>query len=805
MSRQQMQQQSHFKSQTNNKPTNSPLKAKHHPKSISAASAYNKENIIKQEEETEEVDVEDSKTEDYTEVSAYTELANKIFVDKFYSNNQLRPTKVATPANNSNLLLSVTDAQKIEEKRYLASKEHQEDMVNRLMQQGEVMTENSKALTSAYLSKELQECTFAPRIKTAKPRRTLDQFLKDQQEHLLQKEEKTRRLQEEKSRNAKTQEEATFKPSICQGSKKILQKKQKSQSQSQEKTQFHQRLHHVGKNAHTKQMQAAAERDSPNLPRDSVDSQFVGRRVATSSSQAQSKRTSKTVEAPTFKPQIHKKSKNLKRDDRVDNILYNDALRRQHKVIEASKMKSRSTSLPGMSFASKRALAMRFIKEFDIAILEFLEVGKEPKLTYLELIELLRKLCFIKESEHMENTNLTPEKILAYDLWYTLHADKHSGVHRRNLLVFLLGILNLHFPITKIQAHAEQLEEKSSPQEEEQNPLIDQFKNPILPDETNPPYDRKMIGEVDADGNFELNEEEVGKLHKIYNLWYINRMCSGDNLGQLFSTRSQQEFSYHPEINATSQKMAQNYRERILEDTAELIQQNKLAAPKDGKLTHVDLLIVSKKVTEEKVQKYGELLQEEKARELTFKPQTVKYDPSLSASVLRSEQDNDDMESRPTNTRKMNPMPSESMGRDRVFELYSLAKPQILKTDKDKIEADFEKNASECTFQPILYANKKSNYAAEPKEFYAKGIEKNIERMRLARLEKEHQQKQLERGFTTGNEGHFNFAVDNRKFSNNSLSSVDRRSSVRNYRGTSTSGYRENSESIQERIFISEI
>jgi len=428
-------------------------------------------------------------------------------------------------------------------------------------------------------------------------------------------------------------------------------------------------------------------------------------------------------------------------------------------------------------------------------------------LTYLELIEILRKLCFIKESEQTDTTNLTPEKILAYDLWYTLHADKHSGVHRRNLLVFLLGILNLHFPITKIQTHADALQEEQEdePQENEeedmQSPLIDQFKNPVLPDETNPPYERRSIGEVDSDGNFELAEEDVGKLHKIYNLWYINRMCSGDNLGQLFSTRNQQEFSYHPEINAASQKMAQNYRERILEDTAELIQQNKLAAPKDGKLTHVDLLIVSKKVTEEKVNKYGELLKEEKARQFTYKPHTTKYDPNLSASVLRSEhEDIDDLESRKTNTRKLNPMPSESMGRDRVFELYSLAKPQILKTDKDKLEADYEKNGAECTFQPTLYTNKNANYAAEPKEFYAKGIEKNIERMRLARLEKEHQQKQLERGFSHGNEGHFVFAVDNRKFSNNSLSSVDRGSSIRNYRGTTTSGYRENSESIQERL-----
>ena len=74
-------------------------------------------------------------------------------------------------------------------------------------------------------------------------------------------------------------------------------------------------------------------------------------------------------------------------------------------------------------------------------------------------------------------------------------------------------------------------------------------------------------------------------------------------------------------------------RERILEGTSELIEQNKIKAPKDGKLTHADLLVLSKKVASEKVEKFKASLAGSELRYCTFKPSTNDY--SLTSKLFQ--------------------------------------------------------------------------------------------------------------------------------------------------------------------------
>ncbi len=196
--------------------------------------------------------------------------------------------------------------------------------------------------------------------------------------------------------------------------------------------------------------------------------------------------------------------KRVKRNDRIDHLLYSDALRRQHKMSEHTKSKSKSMSIstPGVSFTTKKATATRFIKEFDIAILEYLEEDKDPKLNYIQLNDFLRRLRFLKESEQFESPRFTPERLLLFDMWYILYGDKHKGIHRRNLLVFLLGVLNLHFPITKIQP-----QEHHHHRHSEDNSMTDMKKGDISPSELGPEHfinpgmpnngERKVIGIFD--------------------------------------------------------------------------------------------------------------------------------------------------------------------------------------------------------------------------------------------------------------------------------------------------------------------
>ena len=460
-------------------------------------------------------------------------------------------------------------------------------------------------------------------------------------------------------------------------------------------------------------------------------------------------------------------------------------MRRQHKSMEMSRMKPKSNT-QNMSDASKRALATRFIKEFDTAILDFLEVGKEPKLDYIQINELLKKLSFLKDSETVDAPHFTPERILLYDMWYSLYGDKYKGVHRRNLLVFLLAVLGLHYQITKITKNntknANQMvredddedgirhqESMSNIQSEEED------KNAFDPStlQSNPEIgqrQRRIVGTFDNAGNNEFTPEEVKKIQKIYDVWYLNRLRSYDNVGHMISSRKFEDHSYHPEILESSKQMAQSYREKILEETAELIQKNKITAPKDGKLTHADLLVLTKKIVKEKVQQQGEAIRDEQFKDCTFQPQTNDGQSSKilgkdkthrNGSQVREEDNLDET------TRKL----SASIGKNKALELYALAKSRNNKKDRNTLEIDYEKNCDECTFTPDITTTRNIKPSTGPADIYAKNIDKTIERIRTARVEREELNIYKERGFSTGGERHFQFSIDN--FKKNKGSAMD--------------------------------
>ena len=152
----------------------------------------------------------------------------------------------------------------------------------------------------------------------------------------------------------------------------------------------HSRLYRISKNAQQKQMQDIAEKEEVNIIDSDASSQFIGQL---------SKLSNKSHGPPekdvTFIPNIHKKSKGIDRKTKIDTILYNDAMRRQHKYLDYTK-KASTQKVPGqkMSEGSRKALASRFIREFDNIIGEFVESEKQEKLDYLQLNEFLKKLLF---------------------------------------------------------------------------------------------------------------------------------------------------------------------------------------------------------------------------------------------------------------------------------------------------------------------------------------------------------------------------------------------------------------------------
>jgi len=719
--------------------TTSPSRQKYYPNPFESSRGPNRENKPQYYEESEAGSYSHRGA---SNVSAYTELANRMYIEKVLNESQTRRKSFGGSSSKENLILSKNAIDSIEARRHLPTKEWQEETMNRLIRQGTGIDENANALISSYLTREMAECTFAPKTASGKkPTRNLQKFLEDQRQHQEKVEFKRQILRErnlqEKSRE---REETTFQPEICRKSAKIVERK------SQEATPAYQRLYNKSKP------------DENTFSNSKTRSSFDARKSISTTSQL------KTQRAPTphrFTPEIHKRSKSIKRDVQVDKILYGDALRRRQKQMIISQDKEKRNPPTPLSQSSKKALTTRFIREFDIIVMDFIDSDLESKLNSTQVVDFLKRLSFLKEYESTNHPHSIQEKVLLYDMWYTLRADKYQGIHRRNLLVFLLAVLNMSFTITKIL---------KNPQSN--NSTVCEFESarqnfsPTLPDGQSP-RERQILGSFDIDGNYSVTEQDVQDIHKIYNAWFVNRLHSSDNIGQLATKKSFKDFSYQPEINKSSSNMAQNYREKLLAGTAELIQQNKVPMPKDGKMTHIDLLIASKKVVSEKISRYSDAFNQEQQKDCTFKPQTKRYSSNFSTEGNQEPR---------SSSRRQGSMTPEPMGKERVFELYSKAKPYILKRDRHAHEVEFERQLQECTFHPnVQRSGTKENDAP----VFAKGIEKNILRMRNARNAKEKIQKNSERGSKLEeNPGYLVFTLDNkiRNSSKDRKSTQDRRS-----------------------------
>ena len=577
---------------------------------------------------------------------------------------------------------------------------------------------------------EIAECTFAPKINNIKPRRNLDQFLDDQKQYQDKAETKKRILKTQMTQ-LQLKEEGSYQPEICQKSRQMLGDKSKA------KGLVYERLYNASKDR-KKRMENVDQRAILSVNgRLEETSRFVDPRTDENLLIIKNKESiGKTRDG--FTPNIDKKSKSIKRYQRVDSILYDDAIRRQNKQREISHQRNNSSCIT-MSSVSKQALAVRFIKEFDQGILEFLESPKVPKLSYIQVNEFLKKLCFLKDSENINHPRCIIERNLLYDMWFILKCDQYDGVHRRNLLVFLLSVLNLYFPITKIQdsdcaENDKAVTAKDGREDEDKasfcSPVTHTF-NPISP-EGQPHREKKRIGKFDLNENWEISEQDVESIHKLYEPWYINRLSSGDKFKQSKNRKVYEDHTFHPEINESSKVKAQLFREKILANAADLIQQNKMPAPKDSRMSHADLLIASKKIAEDKINKFGELLDEDQVRNCTFQP----------------------LIKQPINGLRNTP------GIDRASDLYSMSKLNVFKKDKNRDEVELERNYNEYTFQPNLGRRNTEYERPSSSRTLGRGATKSVERIRNARIEQELKASYFERGYKIGNEENFIFSLD---------------------------------------------
>ena len=147
------------------------------------------------------------------------------------------------------------------------------------------------------------------------------------------------------------------------------------------------------------------------------------------------------AENSTFAPLIQRRSKILLREEKVEDLLYKDAIRRSSNSTKNTQIQSK-TQIPEISLQvfsnnSNKILEKKFLKQFSSVL------PARNKFDYISLHEVMKKLGFILSKN--ENDSSVKERTLLLKIWTYLDGEENKEISRRNLAVFLLAILGLPY------------------------------------------------------------------------------------------------------------------------------------------------------------------------------------------------------------------------------------------------------------------------------------------------------------------------------------------------------------------------
>lgn len=305
----------------------------------------------------------------------------------------------------------------------------QQDFADELIKRGEELKEKKRILAEIAEKEEINLALQKERAKT--PNRNFGQFLTDQNIYADKKETRIKFAQL-KADQERLVNDPIPQPAISRKSKEIVS--QKKENDPLYEKEVHIRLYEAAKyrNLLKKNISSplVTTDETPQateasfLIKDHVENEYFFR------------------ESFNFQPRVNSKSKSIIREERIDSILYKDAIRRQNKSQE--NIRPRPTQ-KFLSDQSSKLLAKRLIKEFEEEAYNFFEPNKEHVFSYNEMCEFLRRLHFVKDVQDNASSHFIHQKSLLQILWAVLRGDKFGGVSSRNLLVFLLAIMGLDF------------------------------------------------------------------------------------------------------------------------------------------------------------------------------------------------------------------------------------------------------------------------------------------------------------------------------------------------------------------------
>lgn len=267
-----------------------------------------------------------------------------------------------------------------------------QDITTRFEQYKQNSQKNMEFLAAEQQAREQEIHTFQPSGSGNSKRRSLGEFLREQERFSKQKQEKLSCLREEQEQCEESSLSTAYHPSLNENSLRIMQEKPRENS-------VFEKLYNSSKAPSA--LSSIAELDS------------------------------------SFTPSVNKKSRDLLRKESVDSLLYKDALRRQQK--EAPKQLAPCINI---SSGSQKVLMEKLAKEFDAAYSEF-ENPKFPGLNYSLFSSFFSRLDFTKNDSAAQSYQ--EERRLVLKAWTLLTPTGEKFVGKQNLIVFVLCLMDL-FP-----------------------------------------------------------------------------------------------------------------------------------------------------------------------------------------------------------------------------------------------------------------------------------------------------------------------------------------------------------------------
>jgi hypothetical protein len=387
-------------------------------------------------------------------------------------------------------------------------------------------------------------------------------------------------------------------------------------------------------------------------------------------------------------------------------------LNRSQNPLEETKCINKTSNFK-LSDKSAIAFTRRFIKEYQHTVQEILHQDDAIKLHFIELEEILKRMGFLrtepdkKETIGKETFKYANSQILK-GIWHLLKGKQKTWIISRNLLVFLLGVMNI-----KADKDMVPLIEDANLMKDDQNQIIDE------PEEEG---NKKQYGRFSFYGNLELNESDVQNIHRDYKILYLNKIAHKKEIDDL-----PDDNSYSPQVTKYSKELAENQKKKLLNQFKESIPLN--LSSSSSKLDYYQLSHFRIAQKEKELEDLRNSHLDEQLEECTFTPYVSDFKQAERKLHLSSTFQSKD-------SSKFHGTSPLSIGRERFLDLYSLNKPQSEKKDKDFNAYDYEKQCDQCTFKPDLEKSRLNNNIFSPKVIYSKGIEKSIERIQKGRIEK---------------------------------------------------------------------